>query len=141
MAWYADESPIDFSGDLVRADLRAIGWLERGKPYAQGEVARAFYEKLREIARSPWQPAVAGGTHVCDLCQFEPEARDGNNLFIPNGKVIFVAPVLVVHYINAHRYAPPEVFRDAVMACPETRSMEYKRLLLASGWRGVPSNR
>jgi hypothetical protein len=37
--------------------------------------------------------------------------------------------------MNAHQYRPPEAFCQAVLRCPDTRSMEYKRLFLANGGR------
>jgi hypothetical protein len=44
---------------------------------------------------------------------------------------IYVCPELITHYVNAHYYKPPEVFCDAVLACPAMGSLEYKRSLIA----------
>jgi hypothetical protein len=41
-----------------------------------------------------------------------------------------VAPELIVHNIAAHWYKPPDVFIEAVLACPDMRSMEYKKAIL-----------
>ena len=48
---------------------------------------------------------------------------------------MYAAPVAVVHYIAAHWYCPPQIFIDAVLACPQMASMEYKKALLDSGGR------
>ncbi|HJK89168.1 MAG TPA: hypothetical protein RMH85_01925 [Polyangiaceae bacterium LLY-WYZ-15_(1-7)] len=51
-------------------------------------------------------------------------------LFVPDG-----SPLLVAHSIDAHAYRPPDVFLEALRACPPTRSIAYRRALLASGGR------
>jgi hypothetical protein len=121
---------------LLPADtnLLAVGWLERGKPFATGDVDRRVYEALREMRKNPWQPFASGGIHPCDLCRFDAEAAGTANLFIPgDGRVIYVCPELIVHSINAHGYAPPEVFCRAVLTCPSMRSMQYLRALASRG--------
>jgi hypothetical protein len=130
--WFEDLSPCTgfFPPD---AQVLAVGWLERGRPYASGEVDRRVYEALAEIRKDPWQPFVTCGFHECDLCRFEGEARGKANLFIPADGVIYMCPELVVHYINGHGYAPPEPFRRAVLACPPMRSMAYLRALASCG--------
>jgi hypothetical protein len=70
--------------------------------------------------------------HHCGLCQFEPP-RFTSNVFVPFENRIFVAPVAITHYIAAHWYQPPEIFINAVLACPEMNSMQYKKAILANG--------
>jgi len=55
---------------------------------------------------------------------------------IPSQSCVYIAPDLVVHYIEAHRYAPPTEFVEAVLACPEQLSDAYVELLLpfVSSW-------
>jgi hypothetical protein len=55
--------------------------------------------------------------------------------FIPSNDVVYVCPELILHYINAHGYSPPREFCEAVLACPDIRTMEYKKRLLAAGLR------
>jgi hypothetical protein len=47
------------------------------------------------------------------------------NLFVPGVDCVYVAPSLIAHYIQAHRYSPPNEFVDAVLRCPEMHSQEY----------------
>jgi hypothetical protein len=140
MATYADleplpnlQSPLSQSPDA----MVAVGWLGRDRPFARGSIAEPIYRRLRELLLDPFQPFASAGLHGCELCQFEPEARGNTNLFVPGDGRIFVCPGLIVHYINAHTYQPPHVFCDAVLVCPDTRSMEYKRRLLANGGRDL----
>ena len=124
--------------------LRAVGWLEPGRPYTKGEVSEAVFGKLVELLVDPWQPFAAAGFHRCGFCRFSggPLAFDygnrsvrlgSNNLFLPGEGVVYVVPSLILHYMDAHEYAPPEVFRSAVLACPGNRGMPYLKALRANG--------
>jgi hypothetical protein len=48
--------------------------------------------------------------------------------------VVYVAPELVVHYIESHGYQPPEEFIAAVMACPPQESAEFFGMLRPFGY-------
>ena len=133
MAWFSDLSPCDYFGSQAAASLIAVGWLERGHQYTTGVVSIEIYETLINLVRDPWQPAASAGLHGCDLCQYESEARCSSTIFIPADGYLFVSPTLITHYMNAHGYAPPKEFCSAVLACPPMRSMEYLKLVLASG--------
>lgn len=133
MAWFEDLSPCSYFGDQLLPALRAVGWLERGKPFLTGPVDPAVFTKLIDLAKNPWAPIVTCGLHDCDLCLYRPEASGSHNLFIPGNGIIYVCPEVIVHYLNAHHYAPPVEFRNAVMSCPPMHSVEYLRAILASG--------
>jgi hypothetical protein len=114
----------------------AVGWLERGRRYAEGAVAPDVFSKLETLLDDPWQPALTAGAHGCDLCAYRPEARGKNNVFIPGQGRVYVAPELILHYMNAHGYQPPLEFCEAVLACPPMRSSDYRRALLSAGGPG-----
>jgi len=136
VTWFEDLSPCDYFGPPELAPhLRDVGWLERGRPFLVGPVDRRIYDCLLELRKDPWQPAVTPGLHACDLCQFDAEALGNANLFIPGIGLLYLCPELIVHYMNAHHYAPPPEFCEAVLACPPMRSMDYRRALLANGGR------
>ena len=135
MAWYQDLAPLDYFGAQHATTLRAVGWLSHDHEYPSGLVDRAVFDRLEELLRDPWQPTICMGVFGCELCRFAPEAHGARNLFVPSGGVVFVCPELILHYINAHGYAPPDQFLSALMSCPDTRSLEYKRMLLRSGFR------
>jgi hypothetical protein len=135
VTFFPDLQPIDDFGPRRAKVCIAIGWLDREFPFHIGPTGPPVFRRLRELAKDPFQPFVAGGFHGCNLCQLEPEARDGANLFVPARGFLFVCPAMIIHYINAHHYSPPPPFSEAVLACPDTRSMEYKRLFLENGGR------
>jgi hypothetical protein len=128
--WHEDLSAFADLGPKCGTCLRAVGWLERGRPFATGTVDAAAYSRLIELFQNPWEPAVTMGFHRCDLCLYDgPPGK--RNIYIPTNGEVFVAPELVTHYMNAHGYRPPDVFCAAVLACPEMRSMQYLKALLA----------
>jgi hypothetical protein len=124
----------DYFGESAATTLAAVGWLQCGRPFAAGAVDAGVFAKLRELCTDPWQPSIAPGVHECDLCLYDgkPGARC---LFIPGNGRLYVCPELIVHYMNAHGYAPPAEFCDAVLACPPMRSQRYFKELLANGGR------
>ena len=48
---------------------------------------------------------------------------------IPAATELFIAPELILHYVEEHRYCPPQSFIDAVRQCPEQGSREYLLLV------------
>lgn len=153
MAYYADLSSCDY---FIKPEppelLKAIGWLERNKPFAKGKASREFFTKLCQLIQHPFYPPawpVSMGHHRCSLCQFQftdgfTETRLGNYrvtacdktfILIPGDGFLYIAPVHIAHYIDAHCYQPPKVFCQAVMDCPEMRSVAYFKAILNNGGR------
>jgi hypothetical protein len=126
MAWFEDLAACDYFSFHLPA-LRAIGWLERGKPFSVGEVQPEVYAALREMTTAPWRPVTMMGWHSCDLCLYEPATHGSDNLFIPGDGVIYVCPALITHYMNVHAYQPPAPFCRAVLECPSMGSTAYLR--------------
>ena len=124
--------------------LRAVGWLERGWAYSKGEVTEPFFEALLNLLVRPWEPVAAAGPHACSQCRFAggpAQLTFGgttitmgvSNVYVPGNAVIYVAPSLVAHYVDAHEYQPPKEFMEAVLQCPPMRSMEYLRAIKSIG--------
>lgn len=122
----------------------AVGWLGETEDYPKGPIDRRAFDALFALCVDAWQPWTTAGFHRCTLCQFTggPSAvshegglvRIGTtNVFVPFEETLYVAPSHVLHYIDAHRYRPPDVFLEAVVACPPMRSMEYWRALRRAG--------
>jgi hypothetical protein len=132
MAWFADLSPCTYFGTANAAFLRAVGWLQHGKPFATGAVDPEVLARLVELARDPVQPLLVAGSHRCDLC---PRAGpvSHKNVFIPAERLLFVCPEGIIHYLKAHAYQPPAEFCAAVLACPPMRSQPYMDAVLSNG--------
>ena len=141
MTHYADLSICDYLGS---GQALAVGWLDLEHDFSRGRVDRGCFETLAGLLVDPWQPAVAVGRHECQFCAFTggpAELRVGDvsvrigasNVFVPSREAIYVAPSTILHYIDAHEYLPPEVFRRAVLECPPMRSMQYLRAIREHG--------
>lgn len=124
--------------------LTAIGWLESGHEFIKGTVSETFFTALVRLCVDPWQPVVFFGYHRCQFCRFsegptqlhyqELTVELGNaNVFVPGTERVYVAPTSIVHYIDAHEYAPPLAFQDAVLHCPKMKSFSYFKVLGAHG--------
>ena len=112
------------SGDYIRA----IGWLHPDHPYVKGIVSAEFLSRLKEFAERSDDSAMALyfgaflGYHTCEFCG----QSDGiGNFGVPSGDLLFVAPEMIVHYIEAHGYRPPAEFIEAVLRSPLPNTREY----------------
>lgn len=129
MAFFADLSPYSYDHTEPNPKVLNIGWLGEGQPFSQGPVARPFFRVLLRLTESPVN--LYRGTHECEFCELphnsiqhlwryrdrRARVREGNGeIRVPglNG-IIYVAPVLIVHYIAEHQYQPPQEFIDAVL--------------------------
>lgn len=126
MTSFADLAPCRTILDAP--EVLAIGWLGKDAQFPTGPVDRAFFAKLLSLCNDPLQPVPDGGWRSCDVCQFDAKQFKGH-LFVPHQGKVYVAPTGIAHFIAAHWYQPPQVFIDAVMACPPTRGIEFRRAL------------
>jgi hypothetical protein len=130
MSFFTDlstESMID-AGDHVRA----IGWLSKGQPFPQGDMPPEFVARLREFVRLWWPSTEAlgwgvfHGKHRCEFCL----AFDAfGNFGVPDGPILFVAPEMVTHYVEAHCYCPPAEFVSAVLKAPLPDTEAYRAVV------------
>lgn len=144
MTYIPDLSPCAyFESVRVSPRLIATGWLEPEHPFASGPVPAEFVSRLVQLLVDPWEPLAFRGHHRCRFCRLTggpAEVRIGGssvaigakNLFVPAAGCVYVAPSTIVHYIDAHAYAPPDEFIAAVLACPPMRSLDYLRQLKAA---------
>ena len=117
--------------------VRAIGWLHPDYPYTQGEVPTEFLARLKEfVAR--WGDSTealyfgaSGGFHSCEFCG---RVLGIGNFGVPSDGLLFVAPEMVVHYIEDHTYRPPSEFVSAVLQSPLPGTDEYD-LITEPFWR------
>lgn len=132
--YFEDLTPCGYFGVDVESCLTSVGWLEMGEHFTRGEIEQETFRAIQELLVGPWQPMLFMGHHQCSICQFDGPSGV-QNLFIPHEGQIFVCPELILHHFSAHHYQPPEIYLKAVLDCPPTRSMEFKKRLLACGGR------
>ncbi|WP_129842722.1 hypothetical protein [Streptomyces sp. RFCAC02] len=133
MTHYTDLSPYSYLPETVQPGVHAlnVGWLAPFHRHPKGAVPPAFTEALALLCRDD-RRAVTRGFHPCGLWH-RPGAAPGKpvrtavggvpvtlgtaevRVAAPDGTLL-IAPTLVLHYVTAHRYRPPDAFIDAVMA-------------------------
>lgn len=111
---YRDLSPYEYAPFPL--PLRCIGWLGR-EHGVQGEqeppMTTAEFTRLK--AASQRLGSVMLGVHECEFCP-EGSAFEGTGeyrYYLGNGET-YSAPMMVLHYIEAHGYRPPLVFREGL---------------------------
>ncbi len=148
MTHFRDLAPCTYFPFAPGKKLLAVGWLGPDHKYTKGKVARRVVVNLRRLLVQPWQPVLTPGWHDCEFCErrsrsfkFSYEGKPIRigvlSVFVPGDGILYVAPSLILHYINAHKYSPPDEFCDAVKNCPEMRSDEYLQAVAANGPRSI----
>jgi hypothetical protein len=152
MSWFDDLSPCDYFGSTHAARCKAVGWLEDGRDFRRGKADPRFVHKLVLLFGEPNPLERLTDPHYCSLCAFSrgpsefhlfqspgmPSVPMGNrNLFVPGDGFLYIAPSLVLHYIDAHQYLPPEEFIKAVLECPPIRSQEYQKAVHSNAPQGL----
>lgn len=145
MTYFPDLAPCKYFSDSDSDKLRAVGWLDGTHPFPTAPIDGDLVLRLFVLAERPWEPRMFMGYHLCEICE-QPgkylttaayQSRrltvGAHNLFIPGDGVIYAAPTMILHYILAHEYRPPDEFAKAVRACPAMMTHEYLEALKRNG--------
>jgi hypothetical protein len=126
--------------------ILAVGWLGDSLP-SEGDVEPKCIDQLWQ-ANAEERTIIDGtmGWHNCELCDGEhswyPDKKVGpvldwrgekarvrgyGHFLIRTAKNIYMAPVLILHYILDHGYKPPDDFIEAVIAgkCLSMDDLEF----------------
>lgn len=123
--WISDGS--DATPFASGPGVHAIGWLSPAHPYPRGSTPRALVERLNSLVIGhKWLPHCFLGVHTCGFCG---SASGTQAILVPAGRVLFVAPDLVGHYVEEHDYRPCDAFIHGVAACPNPASPAYFALI------------
>jgi hypothetical protein len=145
VTYFPDLAPCEYFSFFEADKVRAIGWLDGTHSFSTGPADRDLLLRLVVLAESPWEPVMLMGYHTCELCiqpdtHMTPVVFEGrrlhvgvHNLFVPGYGVIYAAPSMILHYILAHGYRPPDEFAEAVRTCPEIMTPEYVEAMKRNG--------
>jgi hypothetical protein len=111
--------------------VRAIDWLDDNHVFHTGNASAQFVHKLRIITEKyaeseralGWNLDSFFGYHTCELCQ---KYDHGGNFGVPGDQVLYVAPAMILHYVEEHGYLPPKQFVDFVLESPIPGTKDYK---------------
>jgi hypothetical protein len=112
--YYPDLSVYEYNGRPVPG-VRNIGWLDVEHEFCSGSTSPEVLLRVRWLA-SERRVGQSRGYHVCPFCTGTQAERSSAEIWVPDPMTggYFAGPELVGHYIDAHGYAPPRVFVDAV---------------------------
>jgi hypothetical protein len=94
--------------------VRSVGWLGDRVP-STGSLAPGLLDTLKTLRRIHGHDDGRLGDHTCEICG---DHHERGELAIDHGGIRYVAPRMIVHYIEAHGYLPPEPFLDAIRHAP-----------------------
>jgi hypothetical protein len=106
-----DLSPYEYIG--VEPSTLTVGWLDAEHPFPAGESSTQFIDRLRTFLLAPVKQT--RGFHWCPFCS-NPMARSSAEIRVASTSgVTYAAPVLILHYVEAHKYLPPAAFVATVI--------------------------
>jgi hypothetical protein len=109
-----DLTPYTYSRRKGLENAIAIGWiggddLLRNVGDVPVEVVKILKDyEVKNLCR---------GTHMCEYCSEWGVTRATGNgeIWVVKGDKLYIAPYLIIHYIEEHKYQPPAEFIDAVL--------------------------
>jgi hypothetical protein len=129
--YFPDLTPYRYGGrEPPQPHILNVGWLSADQPFNRGMASEPLVAALRKLTAHPVN--LFRGLHACEFCpprrrvispsglrMVEPVPGTAGNgeIRVPAaGGLIYVAPVLVLHYVLAHQYLPPAEFIEAAIA-------------------------
>lgn len=105
--------------------LVTVGWLDAAHPFPTGAPPDGLLPALTELARA--RVRQTRGYHYCELCIRDLGddarealrrgviARESAEFQVWGDGVVYAAPQLLLHYVDAHAYLPPGEFCAAAV--------------------------
>ena len=114
---YLDLSPYDYLGCPL--PMLAVGWLGHryGVQGAATPMTGAELERLKTASRRLGSRTL--GWHDCDFCS-DFRGNGEYRYYLPSGE-IYAAPMMIVHYVEAHGYRPPRELLDGLQTAGQLR--------------------
>jgi hypothetical protein len=130
MAYFPDMSHYVYGATFPERHILNVGWLSKDHPFERRPSPEWVINRLRNRVADPVN--LYRGVHACEFCPEPPRKTLPSGIEMPdypreilgNGEIrlraldwkIFVAPVLIYHYVLAHEYLPPDEFIAALAA-------------------------
>jgi hypothetical protein len=114
--YFADLTHYIYHGSTNTIKIYNIGWLVKGKPFPTGITTDEFQAKLHILSQH--RVNLCRGFHTCEFCIKHDAQRGNGEIRVfgnANDGIIYVAPMMIHHYVQCHEYKPPQEFITAVM--------------------------
>jgi hypothetical protein len=108
-----------------------VGWLDNEHEFRHGRIPADLLEYALKLCEAPVNQTK--GLHHCPFCQESAWAgsggiiaeRQGPRLLLGSaeirvaghGGLVYAAPNMIYHYMQAHQYLPPDEFIEALQTC------------------------
>lgn len=146
MSYFEDLSQYSFLPAGLRPGTRNVGWLDRVHDFPTTTPTEELLDQL-------WSFCLVSvnqtrGIHVCPFCPtnsgpcFE---RRGHRLNLGSAEIrvfstdgtVYAAPTLIYHYVQTHKYRPPDDFVSGILGGPQPTHPDYFERLTSLGlsWR------
>ena len=128
MAYFVDLSEYSYLEKFADRKCLNVGWLSGDVKFSKGNIAPELIDKLKLLSKN--LEHITRGHHYCEFCEppiFSPRGENFVCTLVkdaPNGNgeiwldsedgTRYIAPALLVHYIEEHNYLPPKEFLDAL---------------------------
>ena len=122
MAFYEDLSPYNYT-HYCEKEIN-IGWLQKDKEFPVGNIPEGFLERLKWFSEKPF-PVFHSGQHICEFCEDKNASGSCELRIVGADDTVYACPELIIHYIEAHNYCPPQQFIDAVINGPRPGQDKY----------------
>jgi hypothetical protein len=146
MPYFADLTPYKHFEHEPGLPVVNVGWLSKLYPFPQGETSAEFKHRLRQFCLDEHIVRICRGYHQCEFCNVSGAEwfAKANERFGPmfhwagigdgeirviGYRIIYAAPALILHYVEAHQYQPPPAFIEAVVNGPPPGSPEHQLIL------------
>jgi hypothetical protein len=150
VTYFSDHSPYAY-GRGSHPGVIHVGWLDNIHPFPKGAVDARLVEKMKLLASNAVE--LYRGKHICELCaepahliktmlpnrivldpncswaRWAAERSSNGEIRVSWGGSVFAAPVLIIHYIEAHCYLPPTQFLKAVEAVSISQGFGNRSIL------------
>ena len=127
--YFPDLTSYEYGGTERQTNVLNVGWLSAAHPVSSGAPDERLIAALQRLAAFPVN--LYRGSHLCEFCPHPPTKLSPGGIPMPdplpgttgNGEIritatngtTYVAPVLILHYVVAHGYLPPQEFVDAAI--------------------------
>jgi hypothetical protein len=126
MAYFPDLSAYSYDLTAPLTGVQNAGWLDARHEFPRGDVDAALIAKLAFLVVHKTVQQMRG-FHYCEFCDQEDVwVRHGGaatllgtaEIWIPASDhgTCFASPNLIVHYVEQHRYRPPDSYLDGLRA-------------------------
>jgi hypothetical protein len=146
MTYYPDLSRYHYGEEFYRPGTKNIGWLSVGHEFETAEPTDVLLDRLWAFCKI--SVARSRGGHYCELCPGKNVCegeRNGERLLLGTAEIrvfhhsgeIYAAPTLIYHYVEAHKYKPPEAFIQSLVGelAPPSKGYFERLAQLGLEWR------